>query len=222
MPLPTMTSAKASEPPRISVIIATVGRRTLGRAIRSSRWADEIVVVFDAEAPLSHPRGCAVLAHGPTRDYAATQLNLGMKAATGTHLAFMDDDDRYTRRAGRAIRSAVAADPGRVHIFRMRNRDKIYSGRVESGQIGTPMFVVPREPVADYGGFWGQDWVFITETLRLRGDEPVHHEDIVATIRPPTLRSGLGALMNRESRRRVLRRWYGYARSRLQRTARRS
>jgi hypothetical protein len=216
-----MASANASETPRISVVIATVGRPTLRRAIRSSRWADEIVVVFDAEAPRSRPRGCVVLAHGPTGDYGATQLNVGMKAATGTHLAFMDDDDRYTRRAGRAIRRAVGADPGRVHVFRMRNRDKIYSGRVESGQIGTPMFVVPREPVAQYGGFWGHDWVFITETLRLRGDEPVHHRDIVATIRPPTLRSGLGALMNPASRRRVLRRWTGYARARLQRTSRR-
>jgi hypothetical protein len=222
MPLSMSTPANVTKTPRISVVIATMGRPTLRRAIRSSRWADEIVVIFDAESPLSRPRGCVVLAHGPTGDYAATQLNLGMKAATGTHLAFMDDDDRYTRRAGRAIRSAVAADPGRVHIFRMRNRDKIYSGRLESGQIGTPMFVVPREPVAQYGGFWGQDWVFIKETLRLRGDEPVHHEDIVAMIRPPTLRSGLRALMNPESRRRVLRRWHGYARARLQRAWRRS
>jgi glycosyltransferase involved in cell wall biosynthesis len=197
--------------PRISVIIATLGRPTLERAIRSSRWADEIVVVFDAAEPPRYPEGCVVLAHGPTNDLAATQLNLGMRTATGTHLAFMDDDDRYTRIAGQAIRAAVEAHPDRVHIFRMRNRDKVYSGEVASGAIGTPMFVVPREPVAQYTGYVGMDFGFISETLRLRGDEPVHHPEIVALVRPPTFRSGLAALGNPTKIKRVSKRWTRYA-----------
>ena len=52
-------------PPRISVIIATTGRRTLRRTIRTCRWADEIVVVFDAAEPASRPRGLRRANPGP-------------------------------------------------------------------------------------------------------------------------------------------------------------
>ena len=66
----------------------------------------------------------------------------------------------------------------------MRNRDKVYSGPVESGKIGTPMFIVPREPVGTWTGRYGEDIDFISETMRLRGDEPVFHSEIIAAIRP--------------------------------------
>ena len=65
------------------------------------------------------------------------------------------------------------------------------------------MFIVPRDPVAAYGGYVGQDFGFIYDTLQLRGDEPVHHDDIVATIRPPTLRSALKATVSLKTQKRV-------------------
>jgi hypothetical protein len=193
-------------PATISVIIATTGRRTLGRAIRSSRWADEIVVVFDAAEPLSHPDGCVVLAEGPTRNYGSAQKLRGMREASGTHLAFMDDDDAYTRVAGEAIRRAVTERPDAVHVFCMENRGKVYSGPVESGKIGTPMFVVPREPVGTWTGRYGEDIDFITETMRLRGDEPVFHPEIIAVIRPRTVGTWLRGAVNVRTQARVGRR----------------
>jgi hypothetical protein len=189
--------------PRISVVIASTGRPTLRRAIRSSRWADEIVVVFDAAEPLSHPKGCVVLAEGPTNAFGSRQKTRGMEVATGTHLAFMDDDDVYTRRAGRAIRAAVEGRPDRVHVFRMRNRNKVYSGPVESGSIGTPMFIVPREPVGVWTGRYGEDIDFITHTLRLRGDEPVFHPEVIAVIRPRTVRTWLEGAFDPATHRRI-------------------
>ena len=132
------------------------------------------------------------LAEGPTHNFGSAQKIRGMREATGTHLAFMDDDDVYTRAAGAAIRGAVTAQPDRVHVFRMRNRDKVYSGPVESGKIGTPMFVVPREPVGTWTGRYGEDIDFISETMRLRGDEPVFHPEIIASIRPRTAGPGCG------------------------------
>ena len=152
--------------------------RSLGRAIRTSRWADEIVVVFDATEPPFTPTGCVVLAVGPSGDWGGTQRNLGIANATGTHLAFMDDDDMYTREAGRLIRAAVAVQPDRVHVFSMRNRDTVYSGPVESGKISTQMFVVPREPIGRWTERYSGDFDFIAETMRLRGDEPVYHQEI--------------------------------------------
>ena len=154
--------------------------------------------MFDAERPPRRPAGCVVHAVGPTSDWGATQRNLGMKVATGSHLAFMDDDDVYVRGAGAVIRRAIEADPTHVHVFSMRNRDQVVSGPVASGFISTQMFVVPREPVAAWpsttGG--GEDHMFISETLRLRGDEPVFHPDIIARIRPPTFRRVLHATVS--------------------------
>jgi hypothetical protein len=207
-------------PPRISVIIATTGRRTLRRAIRSSRWADEIVVVFDAAEPLSLPQGCVVRAEGPTHSFGSAQKIRGMREATGTHLAFMDDDDVYTPGAGAAIRGAITAQPDRVHVFRMRNRDKVYSGPVESGKIGTPMFIVPRVPVGTWTGRYGEDIDFITETMRLRGDEPVFHEEIIATIRPRTASTWLRATVSPATQKRVAGRVWRHLTRRLSRMRR--
>ena len=204
----------------ISVIVATCDRQTLGRALRSSRWADERVVVFDAEAPPRHPRGCVVSAVGPTGAWGGPQRNHGMRIARGTHLAFMDDDDAYTRAAGKAIRDAVLLQPTKVHVFRMRNGDKVYSGPVASGRVGTPMFVVPREPVGRWTNRYGDDFDFITETMRLRGDEPVYHETIVATVRPLTLERTLLAALSVRTQRRVLARWLRRVEERLGRRGR--
>jgi hypothetical protein len=73
------------------------------------------------------------------------------------------------------------------------------------------MYVVPRDPVAQYGGYDGTDFGFISETLALRGEEPVPHREIVAMIRPPTVRSGLAALGDPTKIKRVSKRWARYA-----------
>ena len=205
----------AAERPRITVIVATCDRPTLRRAVRSSRWADEIVVVFDAGDAPRHVRGCTTTAFGPTGAWGGPQRNHGMSLATGTHLAFMDDDDAYTRHAGRAIREAVEDAPDRVHVFRMRNGDKVYSGPVASGKVGTPMFVLPREPAGRWTESYGDDLDFITDTRRLRGDEPLYHDAVVAVVRPPTPRRMLAATVNLRTQRRVAARWLRRVRARL-------
>ena len=99
-------------PPLISVVIATVGRETLERAVESARWADEVIVVYDsAQLPERVPDGANAYAHGPTRHWGAEQRHFGISRSTGTHIAFMDDDDVYTSIAADAIRNALRARP---------------------------------------------------------------------------------------------------------------
>lgn len=185
------------------MIIPSVDRPTLDRAIRSARWADEIIVVFDAEQPPRHPAGCVVHATGPDNAWGGPQRNLGMAVATGTHFAFMDDDDVYTPVAGPAIRAAVTAEPDRAHVFRQRNRDRIYAGPIVSGEIGTKMFITPREPVGTWTNRYSGDFDFIADTMRRRGDEPVYHQEIIASVRPPTLGRWLRAIVDPRIQRRV-------------------
>ena len=174
--------------PRVSVIIPTVGRDTLGDAIASASWADEVIVVFDAASvPADAPQGVRVFACGPSGHWGAEQRNLGIARATGTHLAFIDDDDVYTPGAPASLARALAARPGRIHIFKMRDGDRLCGGHgcLFSGGIGTPMFVVPNDGAT---GAWTEryegDFDFIMSTMARRRRRPRFHQDIVAEIRP--------------------------------------
>ena len=176
------------ERPRVSVIIPTVGRESLQSAIDSAAWAYEVIVVFDADSvPVDAPTGVAVHACGPSGHWGAEQRTLGMKQASGTHLAFLDDDDVYTEEAGVAVTRALAARPNRVHVFKMRKGSWEYGGYgcLYDGGIGTPMFVVPNDGVL---GTWTVrrqgDFDFITSTIELRRRAPRYHGDVIAEIRP--------------------------------------
>jgi Glycosyl transferase family 2 len=180
--------ALGRERPRVSVVVATVGRPSLQRAVDSAAWADEVIVVYDgAELPSPPPRGATVYAYGPTRHWGAEQRNLGISRARGTHLAFLDDDDVYTADAREAIERALTARPSRVHIFRMRRGDRIFGGHgcIWLGGIGTPMFVVPND---DRVGRWSLryagDFDFISSTLAASRGRPRFHEDVIALVQP--------------------------------------
>jgi len=151
---------------RISVVIATCGRDSLGRAVRSAAWADERIILFNEWG-----------------SWGARAKNLGMDWASGTHVCFMDDDDCYTPEAGDLIRKAVRARPKRIHIFSMST---VKAEGVFMGGVGLPMFIVPnipgklaRFPEDEYAC----DFYFIDETVKLQS-EPVFHEECIALIKP--------------------------------------
>ena len=166
---------------QLSIVIPTLGRPTLQRTLASCRDADEIVVVLDTarggRIPCPLPPNAVLIEgyFGVTGGHAGRQV--GIQAATGTHLAFMDDDDVYTPGAIALMRNAAADVPV---IFRMDHyahgvlwRDR----RVRFGNVSTQMYVVPNDPARL--GTWephipglpepGGDYTFIKETVREDG-----------------------------------------------------
>lgn len=161
--------------PTFSIIVATSGRKTLTRTLVSLApqlgHGDELLVIRNNEAPWGHK----------TRDEAIHRAN-------GTHLWFMDDDDIATDNALTDIRAEVTKTPDAVHIFRMTHGNlTLWQQPVARvGNIGTPMMVIPNVPgrLGRWGERYEADGFFLLETLQLRGDQPLFHEQIVALIRP--------------------------------------
>ncbi len=112
-----------------------------------------------------------------------------MGDATGSHLAFLDDDDVFLPGAIDAMRQAACTSPV---IFRMRyshdGRELWQDQDLRAGNVGTPMIFVPNRPalLGTWAG-WGSDtcgdFRFIYETVEKMG-EPVWNETVVALIRP--------------------------------------
>lgn len=180
---------------RLSIVIPTLGRDTLERTLASCSDADELVVVLDTSRGGSLPCKLppnAVYAEG---DFGVTGGHAGrahgIALATGTHLAFFDDDDVYNPGAVELMRDAACEVPV---IFRMNHYSHGVLWRepvIQFGNVSTQMYVVPNDP-ARFGSWtphWpglpepGGDYTFIKETCELMGG-PVWREDIISTLRP--------------------------------------
>jgi glycosyl transferase family 2 len=185
---------------RLSVVIPTLGRPTLERALASCADADEIVVVLDTARGGSLPCELPANARFVEGDFGVTGGHAGrvhgIGLATGTHLAFFDDDDVYVPGAMRLMCEAACERPV---IFRMDHyahgilwRDK----QVRFGNVSTQMYVVPNDP--SKLGTWephipglpepGGDYTFIAGCVEKMG-APVWREEIVAVLRPDVPRA---------------------------------
>lgn len=180
----------------LSVVIPTLGRPSLERTLASCADADEIVVVLDTARgctglPCELPANAVFAAgeFGVTGGHAGRAHGIGL--ATGTHLAFFDDDDEYLPGAIGLMRDAACERPV---IFRMDDYRHGVIWRDPSiwfGNVSTQMYVVPNDPArlgswAPHRPGWpqpGGDYTFIAETVAMMG-EPVWREEIVAVLRP--------------------------------------
>jgi glycosyltransferase involved in cell wall biosynthesis len=180
----------------LSVVIPTLGRPTLERALRSCADADEIVVVLDKARgatglPCELPPNAVYLEgeYGVTGGHAGRAA--GIRVASGTHLAFFDDDDEYAPGAIGLMRAAATDVPV---IFRMDHyahgilwRDR----ELRFGNVSTQMYVVPNDP--HKLGTWephvpgiqepGGDYTFIRQTVERMGG-PVWRDEVIAILRP--------------------------------------
>lgn len=191
--------------PKFSIIIPTIMRPTLVATLASIRHAgggpgDEVLVIVDAAhqngyAPAGFNDAVAGLVATGTSvrilqpddargGWGGPARNHGVSAARGSHLLFIDDDDVYRPGAIEMIRSLVAPAPESMHVWRMVARGGAVVWRVPrlmQGNIGTPMFAVPR----GVAGYWTEryegDFDFAWSSFRNMNDTGcmVWHEQVL-------------------------------------------
>ncbi len=183
----------------LTVIIPTMGRDTLERALASCEGADEILVIVDrSRAPegwtVALPEHARLIEVETCNKGGHSSRNTAMPLATGTHLAFLDDDDVFLPGAIDAMRAAACDQPV---VFRMDHpqhgilpRDR----EVRFGNVSTQMFLVPNDPARL--GVWeahapelpqpGGDYTFIRGCVEKMGG-PVWRDELVARLRPDQL-----------------------------------
>lgn len=164
--------------PRLSIIVATSGRDTLPRALRSI--ADQPLLPGDEVLVVGHTPeikrtaeeffGYRFVQFPYSGDYGIAARQHAMPLATGTHLSFLDDDDSYLPGAFTAIREAIQAHPNCPIMFRMIT----YWGQilwaepvVQESNHGGQQFVVPNDPerLGQWGKRYAGDYDFIVSTL---------------------------------------------------------
>lgn len=181
--------------PTFSIIVPTIMRDSLPATLHSIRHAgagqgDEVLVVVDAAhrdgyAPAGFNDAVAALVAdgvsvrilqpdearggwgGPARNY-------GVGLARGSHLLFIDDDDQYRPGAIDQVRAMVADNPETMHVWRMKAR----GGRVlwtrpvlRVGNIGTPMFCVPRHAAGRWTERYEGDFDFALSSYQNMNDQ---------------------------------------------------
>ncbi len=180
----------------ITVVVPTVGRHTLGATLESAREADQIILVLDeAGIPGLLPDipdwPHIVTANVIGGDHGYTARTKGITLATGTHLAFMDDDDVYLPGAIRLMRDAACDRPV---IFRMNhyNHGVLWRDQtVRFGNVSTQMILVPNDHwrlgrwIAHAPGMRepGGDYTFLQGCCERMG-APVWREEVISDLRP--------------------------------------
>lgn len=176
---PFATATVAPGGIRFTFVVPTTGRRSIDHTLRSITEqfmpGDELIVQRDA-----------------TGDWGATPRTRGQEAATGTHILWMDDDDVYTPGAIARIRAAVAKNPARPHLFRIRREERFNDvlwrePRVAVGNVSTQMFCVPndRGRLGKWGVRYEGDFDFINDTLsKYPVGSVIFIDDVVAVWRP--------------------------------------
>jgi len=144
--------------PSISVVVPTVGRPELLRALRSVRAQRtpspiEVIVVYDGEPGAELPSGAASLTdhviYTEGRVGGARARNLGIAAASGDVVALLDDDDEWLPHKCEAQLALLqrSPDPKRTVVA---GRQLTVSPRGAVSKPGPDRLIVDGESVENY------------------------------------------------------------------------
>jgi glycosyltransferase involved in cell wall biosynthesis len=157
-----------------SVIVATTGRPTLERALRSLELSkgDEVLVVGEDKPEI---RGIAeklsyrFIECPAGNDFGASERRVGIPEAKGTHLVFLDDDDIFLPGAFAAMRKACTDRPVMFQMIWNDGRTLWETKEIKCGNFGTPCFVTPNIPekLGEWGLRYEGDYDFVVSTLAL-------------------------------------------------------
>jgi glycosyltransferase involved in cell wall biosynthesis len=174
----------------LSIIVPTTGRDSLRDTLASLvaqplRVEDEVIVVGGSVAAVKGYR-VRHLPCEPGGHFGCEERMQGIAASTGTHLAFLDDDDVWMPETRAVIARAVQTAPDRPHLFRMvypSGRLLWARPRLKSGNVSTQMIVVPNDPARL--GCWTirreGDYDFL-RTMRWPRRDILWHTDVIARL----------------------------------------
>lgn len=169
--------------PRLSVIVPTMGRKTLLATLASIQPQlmpeDEIVLIGDGEVPTARTMAATFSARyfetPPSRSLGDEQRNYGMSVAHGDFLLFMDDDDVFLPNGIGIVRSTLREVDADMYVFSMMHLGKLLWKKpiIELGNISSQMLVVRN--VKERLGRWrlepglgkGDDYLFAKDTAAL-------------------------------------------------------
>jgi glycosyltransferase involved in cell wall biosynthesis len=182
----------------ISIIIPTIGRLSLDRAVMQALDAmgpeDELIVVGDgpqqrARQIMSHrfdPRA-RYMETLSTRAFGCFQYDVGSMFAIGDFLMFATDDDEMPREAVRYVRAGVEGKPW-PHVFSMFHRpmNKVLRASINSCEVGAQQIVVPN--IVEKLARWSDntsttnDHAYLLATLARWQRMPEFHNEIIAIL----------------------------------------
>lgn len=186
---------------RVSVVIPTIGREHLRRAVESVAAQDvdtEILVVLDRPAKAADVRQLLHsldyrLVQTPGSCGASAARNIGLSEASGTHVAYLDDDDWWESGKLRSQLNAAGAETSgeyvcvtASHFHREDGSVIVVPGRPYNRGMNIADYVVTRAELRFGRGFMQTSSVLGTRALmsRISWDESLkRHEDWDLMIR---------------------------------------
>lgn len=135
----------------VSVVIPTIGRASLRRAVQSalsqSEPVGEVIIVADTDQPLDYPSDDRItLLRNTSASGPAASRQCGIDAARGSVIALLDDDDEWhPDKLRRQLAAVVDAGPHWIASCRVSA-----VGPGERRRVWPRRPVAPWEPVADY------------------------------------------------------------------------